>query len=114
MRIGVESIMFKLSTLTFCLLLCLAAVIGYAQAPVGTITGTVTDATGAVVPGATITVTNKATSVARALTANAEGLFSAPALVPGDYEVRAEMQGFRTTVREAQVTAGSTTTVDMN
>ena len=106
--------MFKLSTLALCLLLALAAVIGYAQAPVGTITGTVTDATGAVVPGASITVTNKATSVARTLTANAEGLFSAPALVPGDYEVRVEMQGFRTTVRDAQVTAGSTTTVDMN
>jgi carboxypeptidase family protein len=81
---------------------------------VGTITGTVSDATGAVVPSATITITNKATSVVRTLTANAEGLYSAPALVPGDYEVRAEMQGFRTLLRDAQVTAGSTTTVDMS
>lgn len=85
----------------------------FAQAPVGTITGTVTDSTGAVVPSANITITNKSNNVARAVTANTEGLYSAPALPPGDYEVRAEMQGFRTLVRDAQVVAGSTTTVDL-
>jgi len=73
----------------------------------------VTDSTGAVVPSATITITNKANNVARNLTANAEGLYSAPALPPGDYEVRAEMQGFRTLLRDAQVIAGSATTVDL-
>jgi Carboxypeptidase regulatory-like domain len=105
--------MSKFSTSILCLILCCGTLSVFAQAPIGTITGTVTDATGAVVASATITITNKATSAARTLTANAEGLYSAPALVPGDYEVRAEMQGFRTLVREAQVTAGSTTTVDM-
>ncbi|HTS46589.1 MAG TPA: carboxypeptidase-like regulatory domain-containing protein [Bryobacteraceae bacterium] len=105
--------MSKFSTSILCLVLYCGMLSVFAQAPIGTITGTVTDATGAVVPSATITITNKATSAARTLTANAEGLYSAPALVPGDYEVRAEMQGFRTLVREAQVTAGSTTTVDM-
>ncbi len=84
-----------------------------AQAPTGTILGTVTDSSGAVVPNATITITNKATGVARTLTANTEGLYSAPALAPGEYEVRSELQGFRTTVRDAQVLAGSPTTVDM-
>jgi hypothetical protein len=84
-----------------------------AQAPVGIISGTVTDSTGAVVPSAAITITNKANGVVRSVTANTEGLFSAPALAPGDYEVRAEMQGFRTLVRDAQVIAGSTTTVDL-
>jgi hypothetical protein len=83
-----------------------------AQAP-GIILGTVTDASGAVVPNATITITNKATGVARTLTANTEGLYSAPALNPGEYEVKSELQGFRTTVRDAQVLAGSSTTVDM-
>jgi hypothetical protein len=43
----------------------------YAQAPVGTIPGTVTDATGAVVPSSPTTVTNKATNVGRSLTAKA-------------------------------------------
>ncbi|HYL37460.1 MAG TPA: TonB-dependent receptor [Bryobacteraceae bacterium] len=84
-----------------------------AQTATGTISGTVTDESGAVVPNATITITNKATSNSRTLTANAEGLYSAPALLAGDYEVRAELAGFRTEVRSAQVLAGSSTTVNM-
>lgn len=73
------------------------------QTATGSISRTVTDATGAVVPSAAVTVTNKATATARNLTTNTDGLFSAPALVAGDYEVRVEMQGFRTEVRNAQV-----------
>ena len=83
-----------------------------AQAPVGTISGTVTDSSGAVIPAAAITITNKATSAARTLAANPQGLYSAPALPPGDYEVRVAMQGFNTVVRDAQVVAGGSTTVD--
>jgi hypothetical protein len=85
----------------------------YAQAPSGTITGSVTDSSGAVIPGASVTITDKANNTARTLEVNANGLYSAPALNPGDYDVRATMQGFRTTQRDAQVVAGSTTTVDM-
>lgn len=104
----------RLSTpVVFLLLLALAGITLSAQTATGIITGTVTDATGAVVPSASVTVTNKATGIARTLSANAEGLFSAPALTAGDYEVRVEMQGFRTEVRAAQVLAGSTTTVNM-
>ncbi|HYL38008.1 MAG TPA: TonB-dependent receptor [Bryobacteraceae bacterium] len=84
-----------------------------AQAPTGIISGTVTDDSGAVIPNASLTVTNKATGAARSISANAEGLFSAPALPSGVYEVRAEVQGFRTMLREAEVAAGSTTTVNM-
>ena len=103
--------MYKRSAVLYvCLFCCMMRDIS-AQAPVGTVNGTVTDPTGAILPSATITITNKATSVARTLTANEGGLYSAPALVPGDYEVRAEMPGFRTLVRDAQVIAGSTTTV---
>jgi Carboxypeptidase regulatory-like domain len=104
--------MSKLSLSTLACALTFATAL-MAQAPVGSISGTVTDSTGAVVPSAAITITNKANNVARSLTANAEGLYSAPALAPGDYEVRAEMQGFRTLVRDAQVIAGSSTTVDL-
>ena len=86
----------------------------HAQTPTGTITGTVKDESGAVIPNANIIITNKATGVARTSAANAAGLYSAPALNAGDYEVRVEMQGFRTQVRSALVTAGTTTTVDMS
>jgi hypothetical protein len=85
----------------------------HGQAPVGAISGTVTDSSGAVVPNAAISISDKATSATRNVSANAEGLYSAPALPPGDYTVKAEIEGFRTTVRDAQVVAGSTTNVDM-
>jgi hypothetical protein len=84
-----------------------------AQTPTGIISGTVTDESGAVIANAAITIANKTTGATRSVTANASGIFSAPALDPGEYEVRAQITGFRTTVREATVTAGNTTTVDM-
>jgi hypothetical protein len=84
-----------------------------AQEASGNISGTVHDSSGAIVPNANITITNKATGSARTLTANAEGLYSAPALPPGDYDVRVEMTGFKTTVRPANVVAGNFTTVDI-
>ena len=93
--------------------LALVATVALAQAPTGIITGTVTDESGAVVPNATITITDKATGSARSLTSNAAGLYSAPALPAGDYEVRVEVQGFRTAVRDATLVVGSTTTVNI-
>jgi len=47
------------------------------------------------------------------VTSNAEGLYSAPALLPGDYEIRTEMTGFRTLIQEVQVVAGGATTADV-
>jgi hypothetical protein len=93
--------------------LLLSAGFAWAQSPAGSISGTVTDQSGAVIPNATITITDKATAATRVITANAQGLFSAPSLAAGEYEVRGEFTGFRTLVRQAQVAAGETTTVDM-
>jgi hypothetical protein len=84
----------------------------YGQAPTGSIGGTVTDKSGAVVPGARINIINRATNASRETASNGEGLFSAPALEPGDYLVRVESQGFRTLERTATVAPGVTTTVD--
>ena len=95
------------------LLALLAGLAAFAQAPTGIITGTITDESGAVIPNATITITNKDTSFARTVKANAEGLFSDPALPAGVYNVRAEVAGFKTLVREATVVVGSTTTVNL-
>src|SRR5579872_960767 len=108
-------IMFKALSLSILLVvaLVLTGITVWAQVPTGVISGTVTDESGAVIPSAAITITNKATGAARSVTANASGIFSASALDPGEYEVRSENTGFRTTVREATVTAGNTTTVDM-
>ena len=99
-----------------CLLVLLALLAGLAalaQAPTGIITGTIADESGAVIPNATIVITNKDTGSARTVTANGEGLFSAPALPAGVYEVRVELPGFKALQREATVVVGSTTTVNL-
>jgi hypothetical protein len=101
------------ASILFSLLLIWTAMTMFGQAPTGNILGTVTDESGAVIPNATLTITNKATGVARSVTTSAEGTFSAPALPAGQYELRAEVQGFKTVVRAAEVEIGRSTTVNV-
>ena len=65
----------------------------------GTIGGTVTDASGAVLPGVTVSVRNTGTGLVRSATSGQEGRYAIPALPPGTYEVRAELSGFKPQVR---------------
>ena len=85
----------------------------FAQAPTGTIAGTVVDESGAVIPNAIVRLTNKATGAVRNGVADARGEYSFPALQAGEYELRAEAKGFRTLVRTAEVTTGATTTAEL-
>src|SRR5262252_578977 len=64
----------------------------------GSIQGTVTDPNGAVVPGATVTITNKGTGQSSKFTSSASGTYASGALIPGDYEIRTEAKGFQTQV----------------
>ncbi len=96
-----------------CVILALLSVSLFAQAPTGTISGVVTDESGAVIPNATVTITNKATNVSRTGTTNAEGFYSVPALPAGDYEVKGELKGFKTLVLPATVQIGESTQVNM-
>jgi hypothetical protein len=67
-----------------------------AQETTGTILGTVTDSSGAVVPGATISITNTdKNAVLRKVTSGKDGSFTAPLLPIGHYSVTVEAQGFR-------------------
>ena len=75
------------------------SVAGFAQTA-GQITGQVTDSSDAVVLGATVTVTNSQTNVARTTTTNSAGNYTFPAIPPGVYNVKAEMPGFKGEVRE--------------
>jgi hypothetical protein len=72
----------------------------YAQTMAATIQGTVTDATGAVVPGASITATNLETGLQRSTTSSGAGLYSMPNLPPGRYRVQMSAPGFQSSVRE--------------
>lgn len=99
------------SRMALCLILFLTAV-AWAQAPVGTISGTVTDESGAVIPNAAITIRHKATGAERKLTSAEDGTYSAAALAVGDYEVTVKANGFRTLQRDAVVATGTILTVD--
>src|SRR3954462_4078338 len=80
----------------------------------GGISGLVTDSSGAAVPGATVTVTNTATRGTRNTTTNAEGLYTFPAVPPGTYELKVELQGFKTAeIRSFKVDVQQTVRVDV-
>jgi hypothetical protein len=70
------------------------------QAVYGTITGRVTDASGAVVAGAAVKVTNVNTGVTSTFTTNGVGIYSANSLIPGVYKVQAQAKGFKTAVAD--------------
>lgn len=79
-----------ISILSLCLSTCAAA-----QTSVGRISGTVTDASGAVIPGASITVLNEDTGITWLLTTDQNGYYVAPNLPVGNYSVQAESAGFQ-------------------
>lgn len=81
--------------LVFAVLLTLAAV-APAWAQETALTGTVKDPTGAVISGATITVTNEATGATRTATTDGDGRYLISRLDPGSYKVEVKMQGFKT------------------
>ena len=70
--------------------------VALAQSDRGSITGKVTDNTGAVLPGATITLTNEATGVSQTATANPSGDYVFQLLNPGSYSLSVTAQGFKT------------------
>src|ERR1700680_1198022 len=89
---------------TICTLLARASVAltpsrVFAQVSGATMTGTVSDASGAVIPNAQVSIKNVATGEARAVTTGAAGFYSAPNLLPGSYEVTVTPPGFSTEVR---------------
>src|SRR5947207_4338449 len=96
-----------------CLLLLSSAL--WAQQD-GTITGKVSDASGAVLPGVGVTVASpQMLAGQRMLVTDEQGNYRAGLLTPGTYSVKYELPGFRTLVREGiQVSAGFTATLNIN
>ena len=66
----------------------------------GTISGSASDATGALIPGASVTVRNVDTGLTRELVSDEQGRYSAPNLPVGSYEVQISLPGFRTEIRK--------------
>src|SRR5918996_543615 len=97
------------------LLVFLVPTLATGQSASATLTGAVKDSTGAVVPGATITVRNQATNEMRTTVSTADGLYRITNLPRGTYEVKAELQGFKTVAQsDVLLTVGDTVRLDFD
>jgi outer membrane receptor protein involved in Fe transport len=102
------------------ILLLLLAISVLAMAPVafaqatatGTISGTVTDQSGAVIVGADVQVTQKSTGITRTTSTNQSGTFTFELLPASVYDVRVSKSGFTTVVNKAELLVGTTATVN--
>ena len=104
---------YLLAVGAWAVLLCLLPLGLYAQsATTGMVQGTVVDPTGAVVPGATVALTNKTTNVTVTTTTDATGRYLFPAVNPGDYSLKVTSTGFQTfMVANLTVTVTKTYTI---
>ena len=82
------------------LVMCLSITGAIHAQGTGEITGTVSDPSGAAVSGAKVTATNTATSAERVVNTNDAGVYDLPALAPGNYSMKVEFPGFRTSERK--------------
>ncbi len=99
-KIGLGAQAFPNLHSSLALLLFASAASLTAQSVTGTITGTVTDSTGAVIPGAKVTAKETATGVTHNAATNSAGIFTFPELQPGSYSLSATAPGFSVAVRQ--------------
>ncbi|MGA3011536.1 MAG: carboxypeptidase regulatory-like domain-containing protein [Terracidiphilus sp.] len=97
------------------LTMCFGSMTANAQILYGSVTGTVTDLTGAVIPGAAVTLTNQGTGAARATTANEGGTYLLLDVLPGVYTVTVPAKGnfAGTSVRDIQIEVNRQVRVDI-
>jgi hypothetical protein len=101
-------------SIAFIAVLVGSAPAAWAQLPTATILGVVRDADAAVIPGATLTATNADTGLSRTTQSGADGSYRFAALPVGRWQVRAELDGFRTALREGlTLTVGQEAVVNL-
>ena len=96
-----RSLAYALSAIAFVSAVLIAPTPLRAQEARGTISGTVMDANKAVIPGATVTITNIAMGTSQNVTTNDRGAFTVPYLIPGNYRIVVEAPGFKRYIRES-------------
>src|SRR5579863_1801298 len=102
-----RSLAFWGATLAVLILISGSNALIKAQVVGANLSGTITDPSGAVVPNAQVAIKNVATGVVRTVTTNADGVYSAPNLQPGDYEVTASAAGFNAEATKITLTVGA-------
>src|ERR1700681_1129494 len=102
-------IIFRIAVVAVCL-----APLGFAQSIFGTILGSVTDPSGAVVPNIVITVTNQGENIAREVRSDAQGNYQAENMKEGFYTLTVQAEGFRElTVKDVRLTSRQTVREDL-
>jgi hypothetical protein len=102
-----------LFALTAAFLLSSSLLVAQTTLSTGSVSGTVTDPSGAVVSGAKVSITNTGTGQTATLTSNSSGAFSSGPLDPGKYKVQVSFKGFSTVSESVQVQVGNTATVNV-
>src|SRR6201991_3144817 len=105
MRTTFRSIAHVLCAIVFVFAALLIPMSARSQELRGKISGRVVDSTGAAVSGAAVTITDQGRAATTTLTTNADGLFDAPYLVPGSYQVLVEASGFKKAIVDKVVVA---------
>ncbi len=95
----------------FAYLTCIGTPMAQAQADLGSVSGTVTDASGAVVPNASITLTNIANGAQRVSTTNAQGDYAITQLPPTEYRITVSAAGFTSSHQNFTLAIGATRTI---
>src|SRR5262245_2496799 len=93
-------------------LMILSSSLSFGQAT-GSILGSITDSSSARMPGVSVTAVNPASGAQRTAITNETGAYNFSSLLPGDYEVTAEIAGFKTVLKRATVNVGRSVTVDI-
>ncbi len=93
----------------FCLLLCAAQIFAQSQGSTGSITGVVSDSTGAIVPNATVTLVSQGTNQTQTVSTSDDGIYRFVLLQPGKYTVKTSAANFAETTLDVEVQVGRTT-----
>ena len=109
-RISVKQGLSRLLTALFVILITLAVQAQIVET--GIITGEVKDNTGAVIPGAHVTVRNTGTGLATITSADGQGIYVSPPLHPGDYTVEIDVAGFNKVIEKARLEVGQRAAAD--
>ena len=105
---------FGRTTVAFLILVITLVNPTFAQVVGGTLSGTISDPSGAGIPQAKVAIKNTATSVERIVTTNSDGFYTTPNLLPGTYQVTVSANGFSTeTSHGLTITVGSPVTFDV-
>ncbi|MCX7975033.1 MAG: TonB-dependent receptor [Candidatus Aminicenantes bacterium] len=106
--------MIKKKIILFCLLIFSFFLLAQAQRQTGSIHGRVIDKDGNPLPGATVTISGPAMMGTNSYVTSEVGVFRFPSLLPGEYEIKVEMPGFKTLIRKGvMVSVGKTTEINL-